>query len=92
MHEILNDVFRVTIFDDECVDESLMNDDASNFYGYMEDANQEMYPVSLVGVSLHLFHIKCHTKVMDKMFDMLFDLLRELDSNGNKKFPRSFLL
>lgn len=47
MQEILNYVFRVTMFDGEHVDESLMNDDASNFYDYMEDANQKMYPVSL---------------------------------------------
>lgn len=40
---MLNDVFRDTIFDDDHVITSSMNDDAFKFYNYMEDANQEVY-------------------------------------------------
>lgn len=43
MHEMLNNVLREAIFEDDHVGASSMNEDASNFYGCVEDDNQEMY-------------------------------------------------
>lgn len=43
VHERLNNIFRDTIFDDDHIHKSSMNDDASKFYGYMEDTNQDIY-------------------------------------------------
>lgn len=38
-----NDVFRNTKFDDDQVSKFSPNEDASEFYGYMEDATQTIY-------------------------------------------------
>lgn len=44
MHEMLNDVFKKTKFDEDHVEECSTNDDAFKFYGDMRDANRVVYP------------------------------------------------
>lgn len=74
VHGMLNDIFKDTLLDDDHVDKSSINNDASKFYGYMEYGNQEMYPdckFTKLGVRLCLSHIKYLNKVTDKAFDTL---------------------
>lgn len=57
VNEMLNGVWGHHI-DDDYVDRSSMNDDISNFYGYMEDVNQEIYlsyKFIKFGVIVHFF-------------------------------------
>lgn len=82
--------FKRCLFGTECddnVDNTPMNGDASNFYGYMEDANELIYPCckfTKLSVIVHLLHIKRLNSILDKAFAMLLDLLKELEPNESE--------
>lgn len=86
---MLKDVFRDTIFDDDHVDMSSVNDDASkNFMITWKVLIKKCTRVVCfceLGVVIRLFHLKCLNKVTNKAFDMLLDLLPELVPNREGK-------
>lgn len=91
---MLNNVFRATIFDDDHVSKSSINDDTWKLYVNMEDANQEMYRRCMftkLGVFVR-FHIKCLSKFINKAVVMLLELLQELLPNEIEKLSESFYI
>lgn len=88
VHEMLNDVFKEAIFNDDHVGTTSMNDDASKRHVYTKDGNQEMYPgckFTKLGVIIWCcFLLNALRKIIKKAFNMILAFSKELLPNGKE--------